>query len=182
MNKIKIVLLATIVFAGSKQLIAQETTTTTTTVTTTTTEPKTSIAKGLGLYIFPTKNQDQKTQDADEMECYKWAIEQSGYDPLNPTQVQAEKVNTAPNGSAIKGAAGGAAAGAAIGAIGGDAGEGAAIGAVVGGLRGRRAKAHGDQQKQQQNNAAADAKEKEMENNYKKAFSACMEGKGYTVK
>jgi len=182
MKKIKSILLAVIVFTSIQQLIAQETTTTTTTVTTTTTQPETSIAKGLGLYIFPTKGQDQKTQDADEMECYKWAIEQTGYDPLNPTQVQAEKVNTAPNGSAVKGAAGGAAAGAAIGAIGGDAGEGAAIGAVVGGLRGRRAKAHNNQQQQQQNNAAADAKEKEMENNYKKAFSACMEGKAYTVK
>ena len=166
MKRIKIILLIAIIFTGFTQLKAQEN----------------SIAKGLGLYVFPTKNQDQKTQDADEMACYKWAMEQSGYDPLNPTQVQAEKVNTAPDGTAVVGAAGGAAAGAAIGAIAGDAGQGAAIGAVVGGLRGRRAKVHGDHKEQAQNNAAADAKEKELENNYKKAFSACMEGKGYTIK
>jgi len=142
----------------------------------------TSIAKGLGLYIFPSNNQDQKTQDADEIECYKWAVEQTGVDPINPPQVQAAQVDKSVDGTAVVGAAGGAAAGAAIGAIAGDAGKGAAIGAVVGGLRGRRAKVVGDHNEQQQNNAAADAKEKELMSNFKKAFSACLEGKGYTVK
>ena len=71
---------------------------------------------------------------------------------------------------------------AAIGAIAGDAGKGAAIGAVAGGLRGRRAKVVGDEMEQQQNDAAAAAQEKEMMDNFKKAFTACMEGKGYTVK
>jgi len=35
---------------------------------------------------------------------------------------------------------------------------------------------------QQQNNAAAEAQKNEMMEGFKKAFSACMEGKGYTVK
>jgi len=35
---------------------------------------------------------------------------------------------------------------------------------------------------QQRNNQAAAAAEKELMDNFKKAFSACMEGKGYTVK
>lgn len=168
MKTIKIIFLAAIVFASVQQLSAQE--------------ASASISKSLGVYIFPTKNQDAKTQEADEAACYKWAMEQTGYDPLNPTQVQAAKVNKGADGTAVVGAAGGAAAGAAIGAIAGDAGKGAAIGAVAGGLRGRRAKVVGDQKQQAANNAAADAKEKEMEENYKKAFSACMEGKGYTVK
>lgn len=55
-------------------------------------------------------------------------------------------------------------------------------GAIVGGVRGRRAKKAKDQQQQQANNAAADAASKEAANDYNKAFSACMEGKGYTVK
>jgi hypothetical protein len=142
----------------------------------------TSIAKGLGLYVFPTKDQDQATQDADEIACYKWAMEQTGVDPINPPQIEAKKANTSLDGSAVVGAAGGAAAGAAIGAISGDAGKGAAIGAVVGGLRGRRARKMGDRAEQQQNNQAAAAKEKELMDNFKKAYSACMEGKGYTVK
>lgn len=142
----------------------------------------TSIAAGLGLYVFPSKNQDQATQDADEAYCYKWAQEQTGIDPLNPTKVEAKEVDRAADGTAIVGAAGGAAAGAAIGAIAGDAGKGAAIGAVVGGLRGRRAKVVGDEMEQQHNDQAAAAAEKTAMDNYKKAFTACMEGKGYTVK
>ena len=150
--------------------------------TTTTTAATTSIAKGLGLYVFPANNQDQQTQDADEIACYKWAKEQSGVDPINPPQVQAEQVDRSVDGTAVRGAAGGAAAGAAIGAIAGDAGTGAAIGAVVGGLRGRRAKVVGDEMEQQANNQAAAAQEKELMDNFNKAFTACMEAKGYTVK
>lgn len=142
----------------------------------------TSIANGLGLYVFPSNNQDKATQEADELACYKWAMEQTGYDPINPPQVQAEQVDTSPDGTAVVGAAKGAAAGAAIGAIAGDAGKGAAIGAVVGGLGGRRAKKYGDASQQQQNEAAAAAQEKEMLDNFKKAFSVCMEGKNYTIK
>lgn len=141
-----------------------------------------SIAKSLGLYVFPSEEQDKAQQEADELECYKWAVEQTGYDPINPTVVQAEDVDTSADGSMVVGAAGGAAAGAAIGAIAGDAGTGAAIGAVVGGLRGRRAKKYGDAKAQAQSEQRASQSSAELENNYKKAFSACMEGKGYTVK
>ncbi|NLR90693.1 MULTISPECIES: YMGG-like glycine zipper-containing protein [Flammeovirga] len=146
------------------------------------TVPTTSISKSIGLYVFPSNNQDQATMDADEMACYKWAIEQTGYDPLNPTVVQAKKADTSADGSMVVGAAGGAAAGAAIGAIAGDAGKGAAIGAVAGGLRGRRAKKYGDAVEQKQNNQAAATQNAEAKENFSKAFSACMEGKGYTVK
>jgi len=38
------------------------------------------------------------------------------------------------------------------------------------------------QHQQAANNQAADTSEKNMIDNYKKAFTACMEGKGYTVK
>lgn len=141
-----------------------------------------ALSRGLGIYVFPSENQDSKTQDADEMACYRWAVNQSGFDPMNPTKVEAAQVNRGPDGTAVAGAARGAAAGAAIGAIAGDAGKGAAIGAVAGAMRGRRAKVVGDQMKQDQMNQAAAAKEKEMMDNFKKAFSACLEGKGYTVK
>lgn len=142
----------------------------------------TTISKSLGLYVFPPDGKDAAAQDADEAYCFKWAKEQTGYDPLNPTQVQAAQVDQSPDGSAVRVAARGAAAGAAIGAIAGDTGKGAAIGAVVGGLRGRRGRiARGQQQQQQANQAAASA-EQNMAADYNKAFSVCMEGKGYTVK
>jgi uncharacterized membrane protein len=172
MKKIKSILMVSVLWLAFNQLYAQDAPTT----------PTTTIAKGLGLYVFPSNNQDQKTQDADEMACYKWAKEQTGVDPINPPQIQAKQANKSLDGSAVRGAAGGAAAGAAIGAIAGDAGQGAAIGAVVGGLRGRRSRIVGDHAEQQQNEQAAAAKEKELMDNFNKAFTACMEGKGYTVK
>ena len=141
-----------------------------------------SIAKGLELFVFPSEDQDQATQDADEIACYKWALEQTGYDPINPPEIEAEQVDRSADGTAVVGAAKGAAAGAAIGAIAGDAGKGAAIGAAAGAMRGRRAKVVGDEKEQQQKDQEAAAKEKELLNNFKKAFTACMEGKGYTVK
>jgi hypothetical protein len=141
----------------------------------------TSIAKGLGLYVFPPDGKTQEQQDADEITCYKWATEQTGVDPIDPPQIQAEQVDTSNDGSAVRGAARGAAAGAAIGAIAGDAGQGAAIGATVGGVRGRRSKKAGDAAEQSQANAAAEQQTQELLDNFNKAFTACMTGKGYTV-
>lgn len=164
MNKIKLLFIATLFFTGVNELVAQ------------------NISKSLGLYVFPAKDQDKATQDKDETSCFNWAKEQSGYDPMNPTKVVAAEADKSLDGSAVVGAAGGAAAGAAIGAIAGDTGKGAAIGAVVGGLRGRRSRIVGDQREQQANNQAAVAKTSELKANYNKAFSACMEAKGYTVK
>jgi hypothetical protein len=64
----------------------------------------------------------------------------------------------------------------------GSAAKGAAAGAVVGGIAGRRAGKAGDQAEQKQNQQAAAAYEKDMMDKYIKAFSVCMEGKGYSVK
>jgi Skp family chaperone for outer membrane proteins len=167
MKKIILALLPLMIFAFVAEAQSQE---------------ETSIAKELGLYVFPSEEQDKEQQELDEYNCYKWAKEQSGINPMKVEQIEAEQVDQSPDGSAVVGAAGGAAAGAAIGAIAGDAGKGAAIGAVVGGMAGRRSKVAGDAQQQQQNEQAAAAKEKELMENFNKAFAACMEGKGYTVK
>ena len=120
------------------------------------------IAKSLGLYVFPSNNQSTDQQAKDEMDCFTWAKNQTGIDPLNPPKVQADQVKKGPDGSAVRGAAGGAAAGAAIGAIAGDTGKGAAIGAVVGGLRGKRVSNAQKQNQQAANNQAAASSEKAM--------------------
>jgi outer membrane lipoprotein SlyB len=139
------------------------------------------ISSGLKLYVFPAKGQSKQQQKKDEFECYQWAQEQSGIDPLNLPKVEAP-VQSGPTGGAVVGAAKGAAAGAAIGAIAGDAGKGAAIGAVAGGLSGRGAGKQAQAQQNQQAQAKATATEQEMKNSFTKAFSVCMEGKGYTIK
>jgi hypothetical protein len=174
MKKINVFIMALFLLAAAGQGYAQ---------TTNTQQAATkSFGQSLGLFVFPAKNQDKKTQDADEMACYKWAQQQTGVDPMNPPKVEAKKAHRGPNGSMIIGGARGAAAGAAIGAITGDAGKGAAIGAVAGGLRGIRARRVGSRMEQAANNQAAAAQEKQLMDNFKKAFSACMEAKGYTIK
>lgn len=166
MKKINLVLAIVLATFGMHQLSAQSA----------------DISKSLGVYVFPSNDQDAETQQADETVCYAWAKEQTGYDPMNPPKVEAAPVDKSPDGAAVKGAAVGAAGGAAIGAIAGDAGDGAAIGAIVGGIRGRRAKKGADAAQQQANQQAAANHSAALLNDYKKAFSACMEGKGYTVK
>ncbi len=139
------------------------------------------ISTGLKLYVFPAKGQTKQQQKTDEFECYKWAMESSGIDPLNLPKVQAPPPQTGPTGGAVKGAAKGAAAGVAIGAITGNAGQGAAVGAVAGGLAGRRAGKQAQAQQNQQTEAAAKQKEQELKNSFVKAFTACIKGKGYSV-
>jgi uncharacterized protein YcfJ len=134
------------------------------------------------LYVFPSKNQTKQKQKEDEFECYKWAMEQSGIDPLNLPKVQAAPAQTGPTGAAVGGAAKGAAVGVAIGAIAGDAGKGAAIGAVAGGVAGRRQGKQAQAQQNQQSQDAVTKTEQDMKNSFVKAFSACIEGKGYTIK
>jgi Glycine-zipper domain len=140
------------------------------------------ISNKMKLYVFPSKDQSQQKQKEDEFVCYKWAIESTGIDPMNPPKVEAAPVETGPDGSAVVGAAKGAAAGVAIGAIAGDAGKGAAIGAVAGGLAGRKQGKQAQAQAQQQSQSAAAKTEQEIKDSFKKAFSACIEGKGYTIK
>ncbi|MDH4092580.1 MAG: glycine zipper domain-containing protein [Cyclobacteriaceae bacterium] len=140
------------------------------------------ISGQMKLYVFPSKGQSKNKQKQDEFACYQWAVEQSGIDPLNLPKIEAAPVQSGPTGGAVVGAAKGAAAGVAIGAIAGDAGKGAAIGAVAGGLAGRRAGRQMQAQQNQQAQADVAAQEQAMKDSFQKAFTVCIEGKGYTIK
>jgi len=160
-------------------ITSQETLTITEEKKTTLTLPK-DYTKTLGLYIFPAENQDSLQQDKDYKECYKWAYEQTKFDPLNPTKVEvkeAEKVK----GGAVRGAAKGAITGAAIGAVAGDTGDGAAIGAVTGAIGGRRASRRAQIMQNTKNSKDAKTIENELKSNFVKAFSACIKSKGYSI-
>lgn len=140
-----------------------------------------AVTKKVGLYVFPANNQTAEQQEKDKSDCYTWAIQQTGYDPINPTVVTAQQVPAGPDGAGIAGAAGGAAVGAAIGAISGDAGKGAAIGAVSGAVMGRRRGNMAQASAQSKANNEAAQTNKNLEDGFKKAFTACLEAKGYTV-
>ena len=132
----------------------------------------------LEVFVYPTKGQTKEQQEQDEFACYKWAKEQTGFDPTQPVQQQAGA--PPPQNTAVKGAARGAAIGAIGGAIGGDAGKGAAIGAGVGAAGGAMRRRQAEQQQAIAQQKAKDAYNAEVAG-YKRAFSACMTGRGYTV-
>jgi hypothetical protein len=140
------------------------------------------ISKQAQLFVYPSKNQTQQQQKQDEFECYKWAVDQSGIDPLNLPKVTAPPPQSGPDGSAVVGAAKGAAAGAAIGSISGDMGKGAAYGAMAGAIVGRRQGKQAQAQANQQSQQQADAQNKANIESFRKAFTVCIEGKGYTIK
>ena len=141
------------------------------------------ISSQLKLYVFPSKGQSNQQQRLDEYECYKWAMQQSGLDPFNMPEVKAAPTQEkGPDGKAIGGAAKGAIVGTAIGAVTGDAGEGAAVGAIAGGVGGIRQKRKANANQKQQSEAAVAQQKQSNMDTYKKAFSACIEGKGYTIK
>jgi hypothetical protein len=135
------------------------------------------------LIVYPAKGQSQDQMEKDKLECYTWAKGQTGFDPMKmPTASSPPPQQEAQKGGVGRGAVRGGAVGLAAGAIAGDAGKGAAIGAASGGLIGgmkkrRSQQAAQTQWEQEQANAYMQGR-----NSYNRAFGACLEGRGYTVK
>lgn len=158
-----------------------------------------SISAGFALanepYVYPSNGQTLEQQKQDEFECYQWAIERSGFDPVNnTTNLSTADVSYQPqesaSGGAGKSALGGAARGAAIAEVSdGDAGKGAATGAALGIFKANRMKQQQQAMEIKQKEAAearasieAEAQQKQLRTNYIRANSACLEGRGYTVR
>ena len=144
-------------------------------------------ARAQEFFIYANEGQSEAKQEQDKFECYGWAKSNTGFDPMAPP------VATAPppkkqqaKGGAGRGALRGLALGTAVGAIRGSGGKqaratGAAVGGLVGGMR------RSDQKRQEE----ADLKAWEQDqvasyqrnrNNYNRAYGACLEGRGYTVR
>lgn len=140
------------------------------------------ISQSLKLFVYPTKGQSKDKQKADEYACYKWAVEQSGIDPMSTPKTEVAPIQEGPTGAGVTGAAKGALVGTAIGSVSGDAGKGAAYGAIVGGVAGRRKGKQAQDQANQQAQSTATATDQAKMDSFKKAFSVCIEGKGYTIK
>jgi hypothetical protein len=140
-------------------------------------------------FVYPAQGQSPEQQRQDEFECHTWAVEQSGFDPISPSQpTTAPPPREAPQGGLLqggaRGAAGGAAVGAVGGAIGGRPGRGAAIGAAVGGLIGSMQRQdQRSQQQQAQANSQAEQQTIQAQGRdaYERARTTCLTGRGYTV-
>lgn len=154
------------------------------------------LASTIEVYAFPADGQDSAQQSKDEAECYAWAENNTGNDPFELSkqqqaqqqQGQAEMAaaQQTGKGSGLRGAVVGGATGALIGGIASDnAGKGAVWGAAIGGVAARRrgmaAQQSAVQQTQAQQQSQAQSLATQMEN-FKKAFSTCLEAKDYVVK
>ena len=159
-------------------------------------EPAKSLSATLDVYAFPAEGQDPAQQSKDEAACYEWAVTNTGSDPFevakqeqaDEAQSEAEKAAASETGkgAGARGAVRGAAAGALVGEIASDdASEGAAWGAAAGAIHGRRSGRQANAEAQQSAAEHADdraAVTAEQLDNFKKAFSACLEAKEYLVK
>jgi len=138
------------------------------------------------LIVYPNRGQSAQQQEKDKYECYTWAKQQTGFDPMAmPTASAPPPQKEAQQGGFMRGAVRGGAVGAIAGAIGDDAGKGAAIGAAAGGLFGgmrRRDQASREQQAQDQWAQQQAAEYSQGRNTYNRAYGACLDGKGYTVR
>lgn len=140
------------------------------------------------VYFHPTRNQPSEQQDRDKYECHMWAVQQSGFDPSSPTappHLRTVMVAGPPPGAGVAvGAATGAVVGAAVSRP-WEAGSGALFGAVAGAVIGGIAESAATEQAREQaaanaNNARAAAIERQA-SNYRRAMTACLEGRGYSV-
>jgi hypothetical protein len=134
------------------------------------------------LYIYPAGGQSAEQMDKDKHECYKWAKNDTGFDPMAaPTTTSAPPEGQKKSGGVVKGGLAGAATGAIIGDNRKATRRGAAAGGLIGGVRqsSHNTKVDQSQQQWEQQEASNYANQR---NNYNRAYSACLEGRGYTVK
>lgn len=134
------------------------------------------------LMVFPANGQSDEQLEQDKFACYGWAKNQSGFDPMAiPTATTPPPSREQKSGGVVRGALGGAALGVLLGDSSKAAKRGAAAGGLVGGVRQSSANTATAQKNAQweQEQASNYARNR---NDYNRAYGACLEGKGYSVK
>jgi outer membrane lipoprotein SlyB len=143
------------------------------------------------VYFYPKAGQTTQQQSRDHYECYTWAVKQSSFDPSQTSIPPERRVKVVPMPPPGHDTAVLAVAGAVLGAlIAGPrhAGAGALIGAGSGAIAGAASDASRQQYAQQMQEAyanrdqALDAQQYEVAHAFRRAMSACLEGRGYSVK
>ena len=150
-------------------------------------------------FVYPSKGQSETQMEKDKFECYGWAKQQSGFDPMNPPSqqeletkawqtLQSQQQTQQGDGSEVgEGVVKGAVGGAIVGEVVSDEpGAGAVIGGVIGGIRGSQKEEQQRQAQERQRQQAiqqhAQFELKRLRDTYNRAYAACLEGRGYTVK
>ena len=143
------------------------------------------------VYFYPKAGQSAEQQSRDHYDCYNWAVKQTGFDPGQSAIPTDQRVRVVPMPPPGHDTATLAVAGAVLGAlIGGPrhAVGGALIGASGGAMVGAASDSARQESARQQEDAYAardrerDAQLNEKATGFRRAMSACIEGRGYSVR
>ena len=143
------------------------------------------------VYFYPKAGQTTEQQSRDHYDCYNWAVQQTGFDPGRSAIPTDERVRVVPMPPPGHDTVALAVAGAVLGAlIGGPrhALGGALIGASGGAIAGAASDSARMESARQQEEAyavrdqARDAQFDEKAFGFRRAMSACLEGRGYSVR
>ena len=142
------------------------------------------------VYFYPKAGQTNEQQSRDHYDCYNWAVQQTGFDPGRSAIPTDQRVRVVPMPPPGHDTATLAVAGAVLGAlIGGPrhALGGALIGASGGAIAGAASDSARVESARQQEEAyarqdqAQDAPLERKVHDFRRAMSACLEGRGYSV-
>ena len=131
------------------------------------------------IFVFPNEGQSNEQMEKDKAECHYMAGQQTGYGMTAPSSSSSAWGGSS-GGETVTGAAKGAAWGAAIGAISGNAGKGAKWGALGGAVLGSAKKRNQRREQEQAQNQMAQQQAAQFDN-YKRAMTACLNARGYSV-
>jgi outer membrane lipoprotein SlyB len=149
------------------------------------------------LFVYPAKGQSNDQLANDRYECHRWAVSETSFDPSDFGQTAPPRVVRVPvpenkaEGATAKGAIAGAIAGAVLG-HGKDKLHDVITGAAVGSIAGAAVETNGqleaegearDDARRQADELAHSKTELALRRaNYRRALTACLEGRGYTVR
>ena len=143
------------------------------------------------IYFYPMQGQSQARQDRDRYECYRWAVQQSGFDPGQAQLAPHQRIMVTPTAPPGTDTAAGAVGGAIVGSMLSprhDHGFGLVFGAITGAMLGaasddaRQQKAAQAQQQYDARYAQRYASLEKQARDYQRATTACLEGRGYSVR
>ena len=148
-------------------------------------QPPPSLTK---VYFYPSQGQSAEQQDRDRYDCYLWAVNQTGFDPSRQIAPGSSRATVVPARAPGETIAAAAAVGAVIGAVAaspGEGGKGALVGALAGTVVGSAAaSAEADEARviQARTDRRGYGRYEREAAEYRRAMSACLEGRGYSVR
>jgi len=118
------------------------------------------------VFFYPRSGQSPEQQSRDRYECYLWAVKESGFDPSQRALAPHQKVRVVAQPAPGRDTAVGAIAGGAIGAISDNQ---------------RAIETQQAQRQYDRRDAERSAQLEQQVGSYRRAMSACLEGRGYAV-